>query len=186
MGLQVVCKVTSARGTEGTGFFGRLLNQETGEFRQELFTNNHVSNEQDLAAGDNLSVDVQFWIMRTHLPSLMVVSRFTCSLLDVTFVELSGNGLEMLASVGCKFLTLSKNHITVGDPLFILQLANGDAKNQKQANLAMGSVHQLHGFNFFHKVVDYAVHGFTHIWLRWNGCRNTEETIFSTAIVCCH
>ena len=43
-----VCKISVNSGT-GSGFLGKLLLRDTGQYAYGLFTNNHVLNEDHLA-----------------------------------------------------------------------------------------------------------------------------------------
>lgn len=123
---RAVCKLTVNNGT-GSGFLGKFLQRDTGQYVFGLFTNNHVLNEESLAEGNAIllsfdSFEADNVKKKTLNIDVDYLFRFTCPLLDVSFVELSKEQVDALRQLNCNFLLLSANWKgSKEEKLFILQ-----------------------------------------------------------------
>ena len=82
--------------------------------------------------------------------------RFTCPILDVSFVELNNELVDSVKSMKCNFLLVSTRWTgTKGEKLIVLQYPGGS-----NVHFAQGSFKRLHGFDIFHLVsTDYGSSG---------------------------
>lgn len=154
-----VCKITVNSST-GSGFLGKLLQTRTGQYSYGLFTNNHVLNEDSLA-GDciELTFDTFEEEQQKNISLGINVSsffRFTCPVLDVSFIEFSKEEVTKLLSMKRNFLLISSRWSgTDGDRLLMLQYPGGST-----VHFAQGTFKRMHGFDIFHLVsTDYGSSG---------------------------
>lgn len=155
-----VCKITMISGT-GSGFLGKVLKRDTGQYSYGLFTNNHVLNEESLAGGNSITLSfdsfegeqVKNKTVRIDVDPLF---RFTCPVLDVSFIELSKEVVDHLQSMKCNFLLVSARWSgTSGEKLVMLQYPGGSS-----VHFAQGTFKRMHGFDIFHQVsTDYGSSG---------------------------
>ena len=155
-----VCKITVNSGT-GSGFLGKLLQRDTGQYAYGLFTNNHVLNEDHLAAGNSITLSFDTFEEKQVKSKTVEIDmgplfRFTCPVLDASFIELSKELVDNLQSLKCNFLLVSASWSgTNGERLIMLQYPGGS-----KVHFAQGSFKRLHGFDIFHLVsTDYGSSG---------------------------
>ena len=146
-----VCKVND----NGTGFLGKFLCNN--EICHGLFTNNHVLTEEMLADSDN-HVNLNFESVKSGVRlSLKNSFRFTCPLLDVTFIRFEEDVVKAVHELKCEFLTVHFNWTgKKGDQLLIIQNPGSCSGLQ----VASGAFYRMHGFDILHKAsTDYGSSG---------------------------
>lgn len=146
-----VCEVNS----NGTGFLGKFLCNNAIAYG--LFTNNHVIAEETLADCDEcVNLYFEFIGKKLHL-RLKNTFRFTCPLLDVTFIQIDENIVTKLHDLKCEFLTVHFNWIgKEGDQLLVMQNPGSCSGLQ----VASGPFYRMHGFDILHKTsTDYGSSG---------------------------
>ena len=151
-----VCKVVLDNGQEkGTGFLAKFA-AFNGKWLYGLFTNNHVVSEGNLA--DDKTFTIQFDAVPDGADGTKFVEtvsttgtfRFTCPILDVTFVLFEDEACKRLSSKGCQFLDIALDWDGKKDkPLFVLQYPES---NGRTLCCADGAFFQNYGFNMFHLV----------------------------------
>ena len=144
---KAVCKIEVDNRT-GTGFLAKFPAAD-GSPIHGIFTNNHVVSEQNLADGKMFTT--RFDAVPVHnapLTQLVPTAgmfRFTCSVLDATFVRFEGELLQYLSSHGCQFLEVAPE--LDGSEVFIFQHPRGD-----KISFAQGFFLRHHGIDMFHSV----------------------------------
>lgn len=159
-----VCKVEVGNDT-GTGFLG-MFATSAGSLVHGLFTSNHILSEHRLA--DDQTFEIKFDAVRVGTPANQYpfvqtikttgLFRFTCPILDATFIKFEDEYMQCLTSVGCKFLKIDINSKWEGTkdiPVFVFQHPRGD-----EIHCAGGIFLQYHGFDMFHSIsTDYGSSG---------------------------
>ena len=80
--------------------------------------------------------------------------RFTCPVLDVSFIELSNELVDSLQSMKCNFLLVSTRWSgTNGEKLIMLQYPGGS-----NIHFAQGSFKRLHGLDIFPLILVHLAH----------------------------
>lgn len=147
-----VCKVNG----NGTGFLGKFLCNNA--ICHGLFTNNHVLTEEMLADSDeHVNLYFESGKKKNVRLSLKDTFRFTCPLLDVTFIHFDENVVKTVHELKCKFLTVHFNWTgKKGDQLVIVQNPGSCSGLQ----VASGAFYRMHGFDILHKAsTDYGSSG---------------------------
>lgn len=159
---RAVCKVTIENGS-GTGFLAKFATT-TGSLVHGLFTNNHVLSEGRLADGQ--AFRVTFGAIPAGTTSKLTsvartimtkgAFRFTCPILDATFIKFSEEDIEVLTSSGCCFLQVASDWKGEKDaPVFVFQHPGGS-----DIHFAQGKCLAFNGFDIFHSVsTDYGSSG---------------------------
>ena len=149
-----VCQLELPDGN-ATGFLGKFLCNNTLIYG--LFTNNHVLNEKMLADCDKyvyLKFDFRKKKLRLRWKSTF---RFTCPVLDVTFIHLEDTATQLHETFECKFLACDFNWMgKEEEQLLVVQNPQGC----RDLQVASGSFYKKHGFDIFHKAsTDYGSSG---------------------------
>ena len=141
-----VCKVKNSDGTYGTGFLGKFVCNNA--MAHGLFTNNHVLTEETLADCDK-PVNLDFGdIGKEFKLCLKDTFRFTCPLLDVTFIHINENTVTKLHDLMCEFLSVYFNwEGKEGDQLLVMQ----NPRYCCGVQVASGPFYRMHGFDILHK-----------------------------------
>ena len=145
-----VCEVMLDNGNRGTGFLAKFT-RFNGSWLYGLFTNNHVVSEGNLA--DDKTFTIHFDAVSDGTKLVETVSttgtfRFTCPILDVTFVRFEDEDRKRLSSKGCQFLEVELEWKgNENDQLFVLQYPKRHILCS-----ADGPFLQNYGFNMFHLV----------------------------------
>jgi len=157
-----VCKVEVGNAT-GTGFLG-MFATNTGSLVRGLFTNNHVLSEHRLADDQTMAIKfdgVRVGTPANHNPFVLTINttglfRFTCPILDATFIKFEDQYMQCLTSGGCKFLKINSEWEGTKDiPVFVFQHPRGD-----DIHYAGGFFLKYHGLDMFHSVsTDYGSSG---------------------------
>lgn len=136
------CKIICMDWT-GTGFFVSLPIIKCGNRLCGLVTNNHVLPQEQLLNGQNFQLifDANQRHQTIHLSENRF--RFTCQLLDITFVEFSPEELPSEVS----FLSPSESITEKNTYAFITQHPLGGC-----CALAQGYVKKIWGFDLEHKI----------------------------------
>ena len=151
---KAVCKIIVDNLT-GTGFLAKFA-VANGGLIYGIFTNNHVVSENSLADGKKFIIQFDAVpVGDSTNPSPFVVEisttgkfRFTCPILDATFVRFEGQVIENLLSYGCKFLEVTTEwEGTKVEPVFVFQHPGGAA-----IHIAQGHFLQYYGLDVFHSV----------------------------------
>ena len=154
--LKSVCEIefeTNER--QATGFLAKFLCNNT--FIYGLFTNNHVIDKPRLNDPNNC-IYLKFECRKKRLKLCWNNTfRFTCPVLDVTFIHLENLYTKIEDEFDCKFLSYHLNWMgKEGNQLQILQYPTGFSDLQS----ASGTVYKMHGFDILHKVsTDYCSSG---------------------------
>ena len=130
----------------GSGFFGKFIFSDN--YYYGLFTNHHVLNGNDLADEKSvtLSMDV---INQTFRLELMGTFRFSCHLLDATFIQFDKELVQKLEKLNCNFLTVHSNWVhSTGEQVLVVQHPGGS-----NLQVLQGVFNHLHGFDIFHRVL---------------------------------
>ena len=153
---KAVCKVEVGDSERATGFLAKFPAPD-GSLISGIFTNNHVLSEEYLADGKTFKIqfDAVLEAVRggdlsplTLLVSTTGMFRFTCPVLDATFVRFGGQVVQYLLSSGCQFLEVTSewDGSTV-EPVFIFQHPGG-----ADISIAQGHFLQCYGIDVFHSV----------------------------------
>lgn len=149
---KAVCKIKVGNGT-GTGFLAKFPAPD-GSLIYGIFTNNHVLSEEYLADGKTFTIQFDAVPVGENLsPLTLLVSatgmfRFTCPVLDATYVRFEGKALQYLLSSGCQFLEVTSEWDgSKVEPVFIFQHPGG-----VEISIAQGHFLQYYGLNVFHSV----------------------------------
>lgn len=156
---KAVCKIKVDNDT-GTGFLAKFPATD-GSLIYGIFTNNHVVSEHNLADGKTFTTEFDT-VAVDNVPLTLDVwnnekFRFTCSVLDVTFVRFEGELLRNLLSYGCQFLEVAESEFRELDNsgVVIFQHPGGD-----KISIAQGVFLEHHGIDMFHLVsTDYGSSG---------------------------
>ena len=130
----------------GSGFFGKF--KFSDNYCYGLFTNNHILNHENLA--DNQSVIIHIDVIDQKIEVEFVNTfRFTCHLLDATFIQFDMNLVQKLESLHCNFLTVHSNWMGVdGEQVLVVQHTGGS-----DLQVVQGVFDRFHGFDIFHRVL---------------------------------
>ena len=143
------CKIILAPSSWGSGFFVKFRIHENKVLRG-LMTNNHVLNESNLEDEQNVQLclhnDVTITVQLKN-----VGIRFTCPLLDVTFIELKEDDVKLTKDHHVEFLQLcsSLQATPRGTPIAIMQYPK-ENQNIPEQKYAQGSVYALWGTSILH------------------------------------
>ena len=153
---KAVCKIEVHQGI-GTAFLAKfpVTNNGSALIISGVFTNNHVLSKEDLADGKTFRIQfdaVPVGDSTNPSPLALTVPitgkfRFTCSVLDVTFVRFEDDVIQNLLSNGCQFLEVTSEGESVNEPVFIFQHPGG-----KDMRIAHGCFLQYYGTDLFHSV----------------------------------
>jgi len=148
--LSVPVKVSSALcrvNTNYTGFLGKFLCETQPCFG--LFTTNHVLHEEILSA-DHLVTITFYDSDRKIRVRLNTTFRFTCSLLDVTFIHFDQQLVDEMIMISRSFLILDSSWIgTDGDQLWVVQ--SSESCSGLHPNVVAGRFYCFYGCDAFHK-----------------------------------
>lgn len=151
---KAVCKVKVENET-GTGFLAKFATT-TGSLMHGLFTNNHVLSERRLADGQTFTIQFDAIPVGTSTnPSVFAATvtttglfRFTCPILDATFIHFGDEAIQFLTSGGCRFLKVASGwEGSNGEPVFVFQHPGG-----ADIHFAQGFFLQYYGLDIFHSV----------------------------------
>lgn len=142
------CKVILGRQSWGSGFFV-VFRTHNNQVLYGLMTNNHVLDESKLDVEQNVQ-------LRIHNDQTITVQfrragiRFTCPLLDVTFIELKEADVQTMEHHAVIFLNAcgSSQCTRPGTKLAIMQYP----QNHSTLAFAQGNVHSLWGTCILHDV----------------------------------
>lgn len=142
------CKIVLGPSSWGSGFFV-LFRIHENRVLYGVVTNNHVLDESRLKVEQNVQ-------LRLHNDETITVQlrgagiRFTCPLLDVTFIELKEVDVQTMVHHGVKFLKLCSSHQCTrpGTAIAIMQYP----QNHPVLAFAQGSVYSLWGTCILHDV----------------------------------
>lgn len=151
-----VCKITADHGKRGTAFLAKLSMADGGGSGGVL-TNNHVLSKKELADGKTFIIQFDAVLVSDSTnpsglsPLVLTVSatgkfRFTCQVLDVTFVRLNDNDIQHLLSSGCQFLDVSEREGASDEQIFVFQYPQGN----QGLRLAYGFCLRYYGTDLFH------------------------------------
>jgi len=148
--LSVLVKVSSALcivNTNYTGFLGKFLCETQPCFG--LFTTNHVVHEEILSA-DHFVTITFYDSDRKIRVRLNTTFRFTCSLLDVTFIHFDQQLVDEMIMISRSFLILDSSWIgTDGDQLWVVQ--STDSCSGQHPVVVAGRFYCFYGCDAFHK-----------------------------------
>jgi len=137
------CKIKVAN-RFGSGFF-ITFNVSPDKEVFGFMTNNHVMNTSNMKLGECFTLHLHNNVT-TVIRLINTVDRFTCKLLDATFVELNYDTIKYLEENNVRFLKPNgKNDIK--EKMFILQYPKGG-----NLSFADGFIDQYDGFKIFHKI----------------------------------
>lgn len=142
------CKIILDPCSWGSGFFVVFRIHEN-QILYGVMTNNHVLDESRLE--DDQNVELRLHNDETiTVPLRGVGIRFTCSLLDVTFIELKEADVLKMDHHGAKFLTLCSSHQCTrpGTAIAVMQYP----QNHSKLAFAQGNVNSLWGTCILHDV----------------------------------
>lgn len=129
----------------GSGFFGKFILSDNCYYG--LFTNNHVLNDEDLADEQSITLSMDVIDQKVQL-ELMNTFRFTCHLLDATFIQFNMELVQRLENLNCNFLAMHSNWIgATEEQILVVQHPGGS-----DLQVAQGVFDHLHGFDVFHRV----------------------------------
>ena len=142
------CKIILGPCSWGSGFFVVFRIHEN-QILCGVMTNNHVLDESRLGDEQN----VQFCLHNNEMitvPLRGVGIRFTCPLLDVTFIELKEAYVLRMGHHGVQFLNLCSSHQCTrpGTAIAVMQYP----QNHSKLAFAQGNVHSLWGTCILHDV----------------------------------
>jgi len=130
----------------GSGFLGKFLFADN--YYYGLFTNNHILNDDGLVDGEAVTISMDVIDQKIQV-ELINTFRFTCHLLDTTFVQFDEKLVQKLKALSLKFLTMHSNWIGVtGEHVLAVQHPGGSDLQVTQAVFD-----HLHGFDIFHRVL---------------------------------
>ena len=129
-----------------SGFFGQFVLSDTHYYG--LFTNNHILSDEDLTDEQSVTISVDVIGQKFQL-ELKSTFRFTCYLLDATFIQFDNELVQRLQNLNCNFLTVDSNwKAATGEPVLVVQHPGGS-----DLQVAQGVFDHLHGFDVFHRVL---------------------------------
>ena len=151
-----MCKITDDHGKlKGTAFLAKFPMADSGVISGGILTNNHVLSKKDLADGKTFRIQSDTVLVSDSTnpsgsPLVLTVPatgkfRFTCPLLDVTFVRLNDDVIRHLLSSGCQFLDISERE-GASEQVFVLQYR----QDIQGLRLAYGFCLQYYGTDLFH------------------------------------
>ena len=148
------CKIILSSCSWGSGFFV-VFCIHGNPVLFGVMTNNHVLDENRLEVGHN----VQLGLHNHETITVQLVGiRFTCPLLDVTFIELKEADVRTMYGHGIDFLSPSRSYqcIRPGTAIAIMQYP----QNHPSLAFAQGNVYSLWGTCILHDVsTDYGSSG---------------------------
>ena len=148
---KAVCKV-EVGGERATGFLAKFP-APNGSLIYGIITNNHVLSKEYLADGKLFTIQFDAVLEADLFPLTLLVSttgmfRFTCPVLDATFVRFEGQLVQDLLFCGCQFLeATSEWDGSKVEPVFIFQYPGG-----AEISIAQGHFLQYYGIDVFHSV----------------------------------
>ena len=145
-----VCKVGVEQGS-GFGFLCRFpLEENPEQFVHGLITNNYTLNVQELQSND-FTLTFESFVGGEKKSFQLTINprerfRFTCPILDATFVHLKDDEIQLLKSRRRLFLTLSTNWEGArGEEVLVVQQQVGF-----KTRFANGTFLRYHGFDILH------------------------------------
>ncbi|CAG0897926.1 unnamed protein product [Darwinula stevensoni] len=139
------CKIKTGEGTGSGAFVKFYFNQsEKCIVLKGLVTNHHVLGWDSLEDGEVVNVETKY--SKLSITILANTFRFTCPLLDFTFILFARETVEVVIRLGCKFLRVSSS-LRQGEAVAILQFP-GD----EDLSCCSGEVVMFWGCDFFHTV----------------------------------
>lgn len=140
--IQSVCRIELSDGSKGSGFLCTI--QLNDEIMQGLFTNNHVIEADALRSKQAIKC-----VFGDQDVMLIDISNyaFTCSMLDVTFIQMSDKQQENVSNLGLSFLncTVTSSSMANGDTIMVTQHPGGG-----ELSLTSGTIKELWGVDFYH------------------------------------
>ena len=143
-----VCRLEFEDSDDGhaTGFLGKFSCDN--KLVYGLFTNNHVIAEELLADCDKfvyLKFEFREKRIKLHWKDTF---RFTCPLLDVTFIHLEDMATKLKDEFKCEFLSCCLNWMgEEKEQLLVMQ----NPETSPDLQIASGMFYKMHGFDIFHK-----------------------------------
>lgn len=125
----------------GSGFLVKLPVLRRGKFLRGLMTNNHVLDQYALETGATITFQLHQSGKNYEHQIKSRDFRFTCPLLDVTFVELSGSEYD------CETFLQCETECEPGSNLYITQHPGGG-----ELSFAQGRLRAFWGFDMLHEV----------------------------------
>lgn len=130
----------------GSGFLGRFMFSDI--YYYGLFTNNHILSDEILANEEIVTISMGVIDQKIQL-EMKNTFRFTCHLLDATFVQFNEDLVQRLEALKCHFLTIHSNWMGVnGGQVMVVQHYGGS-----DLQVAQGVFESFHGFDIFHRVL---------------------------------
>lgn len=137
-----ICEINES----DSGFFGKFVSSENYNY-YGLFTNNHILNDEDLSDEQSITISVDVIDHKFQL-ELKNSFRFTCHLLDATFIQFDKELVQRLQNLNCNFLTVDSNWKgTTEKQVLVVQHPGGS-----DLQVAQAMFDHLHGFDIFHRV----------------------------------
>ena len=143
--LKSACMISMAAHT-GSGFLVEFIGGATDKAvrLRGLMTNNHVLNSEDIADGETLDLKLLDLTVDYTVTIFEDTFRFTCELLDVTFIAFTDDTCSELLGMGCSF-AVTRNRIDGGQNLCIVQHADS-----QKASIATGRAVIVWGHDILH------------------------------------
>ena len=130
----------------GSGFFGKFRFSDNWYYG--LFTNNRILNHENLADDQSVTIYMDVIDQKIEL-EFMNTFRFTCHLLDATFIQFDMKLVQRLENLNCNFLNVHPNWVGVtGEQVLVVQHTGGS-----DLQVVQGIFDHLHGFDIFHRVL---------------------------------
>jgi len=147
-----LCRVNTEVNKNYTGFLGKFLCKNQPCFG--LFTTNQILHEKMLSADPTCAdqfVTIAFYDSDREIKvRLNTTFRFTCSLLDVSFISFDQQLVDEMEKISRTFLILDNSWIgTKGDQLWVVQ-SPGSCSNQ-HPDVVAGRFDCFYGCDVFHK-----------------------------------
>ena len=142
---QSVCQVNLRNNEKASGFLGKFSCNNA--FVHGFFTNNHVINEEMLADCDQY-VDLYFESAKKLIGFRWQNRfRFTCPVLDVTFILIDDLVTDFCSEFQCSFLNVCTSLVEKEDQFLVMQNPGGFSGTQ----VTSGTFYKMHSFDIFHK-----------------------------------
>ena len=130
----------------GSGFFGKFRFSDNCYYG--LFTNDHILNHENLADNQSVTIFMDVIDQKIRL-ELINTFRFSCHLLDATFIQFDMKLVQRLENLNCNFLTVESNWVGVtGEQVLVVQHPGGS-----DLQIVQGVFDHLHGFDILHRVL---------------------------------